>query len=515
MFCVKCGKEIPDDANVCPYCMTKTANHNAAEPSGEINNNPSYSQSKKPKKKLIIIIVAMILVLAIVVASITIFSKKTDHDTKAKPVNDNKISVVNEETGSLVSWANMKIDNPNLKLTDEQKAVLTYFDEDYFDVNYGVKELQKYPEIYKNAQISFFGTVTKMLKNTDEDYEALVEVSFDNNAPDGEHTKEFAVVYGSHPANGKITKGDVREFYGRYTEDKQFTVDGIDDFYPYVSVFYSTETGYARGGYEDNAGKNFDFDFINKVAKGIFGNNIKVTDPANMTESEKENIFIPYPAYIVTLDNQSSAAFSRFMFSRTNGYISDLRNFETVNDETNSTLESTGDGYRVYPSADFEHFITTLYDSATKHMYIDYYDKELNKVWGREFSNVTDIPMDYTTKKIVLVADNDMYVIDAETGKDLEEPLFVGSKSSVFLVEDGALLIGTEQKDKIMKVSLEGKILWKQSPKYDCEDFSFQLVDDKYVFDSSVEVDYTYANYEIALDKDGNIIQEKEIGALN
>lgn len=514
MFCVKCGKEIPDDANVCPYCMTKTANNNAAKKSYEISGNALTPQPKKSKKKLIIIIAAIVLVIAIVITSVVLFSKKSDNDDKTKQVNGNEISVLNEDTGSLVSWANMKIDNKKLKLTDEQKAVLTYFDDDYFDI-YSTKDLQKYPDIYKNAQISFMGTVIKLLSNTDEDYEALVEVSFDKNQPDCEHTNEFAVVYGKHPENGKITKGDVRDFYGRYTDDKQFDIDGTEDYYPYVNTFYSNETGYARGGYEDNAGKNFDFDFINTVAKVIFGNNIKVTDPVNMTQTEQENIFIPYPSYIVTLDNQSTTAFSRFMFARTNGYISDLRNFETVNQETRSTLEAAGEGYRVYPSADFEHFITTQYDSATKHMYIDYYDKDLNKIWGREFNNVTDIPMDYTAKKIVLVADNDMYVIDADTGKDLEEPLFVGSKSDVILVEDGALLIGKEKKDMIMKVSLDGKIIWKQSAKYNCNydyGIDFQLVDEKYVFTSVVEIDdLTNGNYAISLDKNGNIVCEEEI----
>lgn len=513
MYCVKCGKEIPDDANICPYCMTKTVNGEELEKNEQINVSPAQpvaveSATKKSKKKIIMIIVAAILVIAIVITSVIFFvNKKSDANSENATAVKSENSVMNEDTGSLVSWANMKIDNPKLKLTDEQKAVLTYFDDDYFDINYNTKDLQKYPEIYKNAQISFFGTVTKLLKNTDEEYEALVEVSFDSNAPEGEHTNEFAVVYGKHPDNAKITKGDVREFYGRYTDDKQFTVDTKEDYYPYVNTFYSTETGYARGGYEDNAGKNFDFDFINKVAKGIFGNNIKVTDPDSMQDVNINGNYVPYPSYIVSLDNQSSFAFKDFVFARTNGYIADLRNFESVNDN-GETLEAAGEGgYRLFVMADFEHFVITLHDAKTKHMYLDYYDKDLNKIWGREFSNVTDVPMDYTSKKIVLVADNDMYVIDTKTGKDLKDPLFVGSKSDVFVVEDGAILIGKEEKDAIMKVNLDGKILWTCSTSL-CGEHSIpsiQLVDDKYIVDFGA-----IPSIAIAVDKDGNIVQEQE-----
>ena len=74
--------------------------------------------------------------------------------------------------GSVISWANMKVDNPNLQLSDEQLQVLQYFDNDYFSVG-EYENLQRYPQIYRNAQISFHGIITKILQMDDETYECL------------------------------------------------------------------------------------------------------------------------------------------------------------------------------------------------------------------------------------------------------------------------------------------------------------------------------------------------------
>lgn len=44
MFCQKCGKEIPDDAAICPYCGAPTQESPA--------DNKKKSPDKKKKKKV-------------------------------------------------------------------------------------------------------------------------------------------------------------------------------------------------------------------------------------------------------------------------------------------------------------------------------------------------------------------------------------------------------------------------------------------------------------------------------
>ena len=45
--------------------------------------------------------------------------------------------------------------------------------------------------------------------------------------------------------------------------------------------------------------------------------------------------------------------------------------------------------------------------------------------------------MDYTSKRIAIAVDNDLYIIDTATGKDLIKPAFVGEKIDVMITESG------------------------------------------------------------------------------
>ena len=119
--------------------------------------------------------------------------------------------------GSVISWANMKIDNPDLQLTEDQIEVLKYFDNDYFWItNYD--SLQRYPKIYRDAQIYFEGTVIQMLETDDETYQCLVWMNgyLDEK---GEliqpENQELVVVSGKHPEDARVVEGDWLIFYGR------------------------------------------------------------------------------------------------------------------------------------------------------------------------------------------------------------------------------------------------------------------------------------------------------------
>lgn len=164
----------------------------------------------------------------------------------------------------------------------------------------------------------------------------------------------------------------------------------------------------------------------------------------------------------------------------------------------NSNIEK-----HLYISADFEHYIVTTYDINTKHLYVDYFNKNLEKLWGREFDYTsTEIkisPMDYTSDEMAIVIDNDLYLIDLETGENIIEPVLVGGKIKVNMMKDGIILVGSDTKDRIMKVDYKGNIIFKiNSKEYDTEELGdiygveLQVIDGKLVIILSTEYGDAY-----------------------
>lgn len=96
MFCVKCGKEIPNDSKVCMYCGAKLT-----------KDNPSSIQTleKQPKKKKrkIVLIIAFVIVLVILGGAI--FSDGNEDSTSGKITSDKTQAPVSlEEVGGVEVW---------------------------------------------------------------------------------------------------------------------------------------------------------------------------------------------------------------------------------------------------------------------------------------------------------------------------------------------------------------------------------------------------------------------------
>ena len=293
--------------------------------------------------------------------------------------------------------------------------------------------------------------------------------------------------------------------YGSYKSIDTYTVDGKSYTVPTIKVYNVTTDD-----------KRFDLDTIKKVATYIFGPDIKLSNP------NKDSMVTWFYSYLVTLDNQSNDNFKSFVFSQESGFVSDLRNFG--DDSYGSRL--------LYIAADLEHYLITVYDKDTKIMNLEYYDKDLKKLWSREFEDVTDFPMDYTSDEIMLVADNDLYVSNTKDGKDKIEPTFVGEKVRVIMADDGAVLISKTKKDLVTKVDKKGKIVWSIDAKYSILNNSddayydsannningLQVINGNYVLsyngDDGRQKDENEYNYGVGtcylvFDKDGNIILEE------
>lgn len=449
------------------------------------------------KKKSVVWIIIGIVIVALLGAIALILYNNTNIgaskpasgiSTTEAPKNDTGIMVDN----SSISFANMKIDNKELNLTDDQIAVLKYFDNDYFCPIFSDYDgLQKLPDVYKGAQVNMgISYIAKVLKSTDEEYEVLCQmvggseeiIPIDNT---------YFVVKGKQITK-RLTQGDAVKVYGRYESIDTYNVDGTSYTLPTIKAFYTCDWQDAR----------FNQDTIYRVAKSIFGDNIKI--------SKSEDV---WGSYKITLDNQSNENFKSFNMSDQEGSITDSRN-----DEWERSIRITGD---------LQNYIMTAYNSDTKILYLDYYNRDLKKLWGREFSNVTTFPMDYSSEKIVIAVNNDLYVINTKNGEDIIKPSFVGEKKNVLMTENGVLLIGSKKEDMVMMVDNKGKISWSFNTQLDIGDAGLQggiqTVNDNYVFiySASQEVDNTddpywdgetekQYNCYVVFDKDGNkLLDEK------
>jgi hypothetical protein len=150
---------------------------------------------------------------------------------------------------SVIGFANMEIDNPDLKLTEEQKLVVKYFDTDYFYIG-DFKNLEKYPKAFRNAQIVLEVNVEKVIKQDDDTFECIARdineytegqriidmdesiIDFDS---EGVRIREDllsidragGLIYLSgQQGDARVTNGDVFTFYGRYIDVEEKTIDG-------------------------------------------------------------------------------------------------------------------------------------------------------------------------------------------------------------------------------------------------------------------------------------------------
>jgi len=412
-------------------------------------------------------------------------------DTTGKSQNGTGVEV----ESSIISWANMKIDNPDLNLTEDQIEVLKYFDTDYFRVS-DYDNLQRYPSVYENAQIVFPCKVTKTIRSDNDSYELLVSMI----GHDGSDDENLIIISGKQQ-EPRLIEGDFISVYGRYQWIKQYDIDGTSLTKPTVTVNKINEYFYAT----NSEAPRYSFETINTVAKAIFGTDIKLKEEKADVDYAFGEMYIPQDHYfLITPNNQSNANFSSFEITSVYPMV---RRTPDPNTETMKEF---------HVSADFEHYIVSTFEQSTKMLYLEYYDRNFEKIWGNEYSNVDTIPYDYTANEIYLVVDNDLHIIDTKTGEDKQDTIMVGEKVKVIMTDDGAILIGKGNKDNVMKVDGTGKTIWKTSVDIEVTDCPMiQIVNGNIVASlASYNIDSEDNSFQsgksklVAIDKDGKIIQE-------
>lgn len=375
--------------------------------------------------------------------------EKNDSNNSILSFIDNEDSTKDSSVGLLTT----KI-NQGIELSEEQETVIQYFDNDYFSVAY-YDYLQRYPQVFEGAQIHCVAQIARILSYSGDEYQALAFI-FDMNSGevfDEDYANDnYIVVNGKQKGIERVIEGDILQIYGRYTNVDSYEIDGSSFLIPTIDLY---ETTYI------NDSSRFSSDFIKKVAKSIFGPNIEVRNAVagvDYTDSEISWQFGYDPYMICELENQTNSKFTSFRFYIERGRIDDAK---AASSEPMLDLFTTNIVREVEFAPDFQHYLTFTYDTDLNTLNLDYYDTSFNKIWNREFPETQNAVYDYTEKAIYLVANNDYYAISLEDGSDLIEPAFVGQKNRVAKIEDGVILINNSVSDTIMKIDLDGNILWK------------------------------------------------------
>lgn len=404
---------------------------------------------------------------------------------------------------------NVKIDSSDQNLTEEQKLVLQYFDDDYLFIP-DYEFIRRYPDIFEDAQVTIRGSVSQVLYEDNENYELLLwcnVLSYDKEWLDLEGKENEMILLKGRIGNSRYIENDDIQVFGRYSGVQTIDVNGQSMVVPVVEVT-NICTAYSWRGVTYGADK-FDYAFIKEVAEIVFGKDIEIREPivgTDITENYSlmmSSMGLDASMYIVELEDQSNANFVKFAFSdqaNVRERILDVKDILDVASEDRIIRY-------VEFSPDFEHYMLFTFNTGLQTLKIAYYDTEFNKIWEREFEETISAYYDYTVSNMYLTANNNLYIINMESGEDTYKPTYVGVKNEIRKLDDGILMISDSKSDGIMKCALSGEIIWTTNLTEDVASVnSVQCIDNRVVVHYETQ---DYVDHFVVVDKDtGTLIQD-------
>lgn len=116
------------------------------------------------------------------------------------------------------------------------------------------------------------------------------------------------------------------------------------------------------------------------------------------------------------------------------------------------------------PSADFKNYYFLTENLASDTGKFELVSSEFETVWSKEITDITNFSVDYNSEKVMYLQGSDLHIIDAKDGKEVVDPIYVGERTNFVMTNDGcAILVGSGEKDNIIKVDTSGKFLWRAS----------------------------------------------------
>ncbi len=471
-------------------------------------------EEKNKKRKIIIPIIVAIIIIALVSIIILLVLKLNNNSTQTDSNAKNQNSENKQEIQTM-SFKSM--DATDTSLTDDQRAIALFFDEDYFFLE-TYEELVRYADMLKNINISSYCQVNTILSSDDETFEAVCQWAPSNEALWGGEVEltNPIIIKGKKPEK-MVMQGDNIALKGKLLGAETRNINGESKYLPVIEII---EMGDDYLWYTD--------DTIRQISKLVFGDNIKVRRPTEEETFDMVNdYFYNYQDHIwlVELENQSNLNFKVFDI-----WQSDPRGVITYNALYNQGIEKDYLNKKLYITPDLQKYIVFDMSVADKYVYISVYDRNLNKLWQREISNASELTWDATNSNLVFVSDNDFYNINIETGEDIFNPVFVGKKADIRIVDNGYILISHESDDSVMFLDTNGNIKnkfditlgTKDQPNQEIYNNYIQKLDNNYVilyniYDIDKYNDYgMYTSQEIfsskyvIIDENGNKIKESE-----
>lgn len=471
-------------------------------------------EEKNKKKKIIVPIIVAIIIIALVSIIILLVLKLNNNSTQTDSNAKNENSENKQEIQTM-SFKSM--DATDTSLTDDQRAIALFFDEDYFFLE-TYEELVRYADMLKNINISSYCQVNTILSSDDETFEAVCQWAPSNEALWGGEVEltNPIIIKGKKPEK-MVMQGDNIALKGKLLGAETRNINGESKYLPVIEII---EMGDDYLWYTD--------DTIRQISKLVFGDNIKVRRPTEEETFDMVNdYFYNYQDHIwlVELENQSNLNFKVFDI-----WQSDPRGVITYNALYNQGIEKDYLNKKLYITPDLQKYIVFDMSVADKYVYISVYDRNLNKLWQREISNASELTWDATNSNLVFVSDNDFYNINIETGEDIFNPVFVGKKADIRIVDNGYILVSHESDDSVMFLDTNGNIKnkfditlgTKDQPNQEIYNNYIQKLDNNYVilyniYDIDKYNDYgMYTSQEIfsskyvIIDENGNKIKESE-----
>ncbi len=457
MYCSKCGKELNENAKFCDSCGTKV------EGKEKVENEEKAKKKSSNATIIVVILIAGILAICVVVGIIIMQKNKNIETAQTDTTMQTSQSGQTTKENKKETAANKNTDKSFFelmyeskgKLTDRQKLILDYFDNDYFALSSAdYNSLQRNPKIYKTAKVQAGFDIIKVVKSTDEECEVIGRLFYADDDGDGFYNGELNMDFEEKTLlkmkqlDERLVAGDVIRFYGTYEDVTSVTVDGKEYIIPTINANKIIKIDYSN---ED--AHRFKLSDIEKVATAIFDENVKLRKSVYMEDSNNPQFW----CYTAVLENQSNSNFSEFNLGRDLGYI----------EYSEKTYDYSKCEKEFVIGADFEHYMVFTYDKELKKIYIDYYNKKYEKEWQRKIDLQANrdgydhivMSYDYSKDKLAFNLENDLYLIDLKTGEDLITPILVGEKLRVVMQNNGIILIGNDNKDAIMKVDYKGNIL--------------------------------------------------------